>query len=121
MQLGYVLKEFVFRISTPLRTLILKTKHVVALAEWIVKLDSSIHQNRADPADVFYEAPDSASILKEVRKIQSPVGTFKGLINNDIGRTMFKDFLNLNGVGPLLPFWIQLRQFKRTTNFLIQR
>jgi len=87
--------ECVFRINTPLNTLMCRTKHPVALSEWVTVLESVItHVAVNDIKDEKWklERRNSLEILENINNLLSNVSSLDLLVLNPSGYESFLDF-----------------------------
>jgi hypothetical protein len=91
--------EYVFTITTPLRTMTLMTKHSVSLSTWISALERSVlrvAQKRASAhgeVQKVLQRRDSETILKEIERLQSPIASLTVLLKNHRGVEAFREYL----------------------------
>eukprot|EP00475_Leptophrys_vorax_P037230 TRINITY_DN6391_c1_g2_i1.p1 TRINITY_DN6391_c1_g2~~TRINITY_DN6391_c1_g2_i1.p1 ORF type:complete len:682 (+),score=168.21 TRINITY_DN6391_c1_g2_i1:45-2090(+) len=100
---GSILRnEFVFTITTPIRTLTLMTKHSVALATWISAIETAVlraGQQRGSVAVSEIRSTrgikrrDSNDILAEIEKLRSPIESLTMFLKNHSGIEVFREFL----------------------------
>lgn len=108
--------EFVFRITTPLRTLCLRAKHAVALAEWIAVLERAIANccRQVKTAVVSnVSGQDLSSILTRINQHRAKLGSFSALIESPKACRIFEEFLEMSQEASLLKFWMDLDKFKK--------
>jgi len=107
--------EYVFRINTPLRSLCLKAKHPVALAGWIAVLDVAAQNCQRDQKGMVatVSLKDISRILKKIERHRVNLGTFSGILKQEIGVSKFEDFLKKSNSEALLRFWLDLKKFKK--------
>eukprot|EP01084_Bolivina_argentea_P026543 49371_1 len=72
--------RFVFYISTPLRTVYLRCRHPVALAEWVSSLLKAINRHTNNNNNNALKLIESKDILNKIRIIRSKVSTLNNLL-----------------------------------------
>lgn len=108
--------EFVFRITTPLRSLCLRAKHAVALAEWIAVLERAIANCRRQvksPVVSSVSGQDLSSILTRINQHRAKLGSFSSLIESPKACRIFEEFLDATHESSLLKFWVELDKYKK--------
>ena len=98
--------RFVFYISTPLRTVYLRCRHPVALAEWVATLLRAMNkkqQSKKQQVDM-----ESEDILNQIRMIRSRVSTLHKLLKEKRGIKVFGDHLRRSQCFRSLKCWLQL-------------
>jgi len=95
--------RFVFFISTPLRTVYLRCRHPVALAEWVTALYA---------AQGNKEKTASHKILDRIRSIRSKVSTLHNLLKEKKGIKIFESYLKSIGSQPVLRCWLAILHWK---------
>ena len=108
--------DYVFYISTPLRTLVLKAKHEVALSTWISALEKAMSEAGKEKGELemargVMHRRTSNELLQEVRRLQSPVGTFSGLLKHPQGFKMFQEYLKRKSCQQELECLTDLKSF----------
>jgi len=106
--------RFVFSISTPLRTVFLRCRHPIALAEWVSALyraqrkalGSSSSGNNKD------KDKDAKHVLEEIRVIRSKVATLHNLLRDKTGIKIFEEHLQSTQSSNLLRCWLAILNWK---------
>jgi hypothetical protein len=85
--------ECVFHIQTPLRTLVCRTRHRVALSEWVSVLGGAISQATAETRRSLLprsrssgsnaEAPASLRVLESIKSIITDITSFEAFLGHE--------------------------------------
>lgn len=84
-----------FHVQTPLRTLVCKAKHAVALSEWALCLENAIRNIVAihGTRERRLVRKSSLQVLQAIDKLCANVCTLKMMIKSSVGLRAFKTFL----------------------------
>lgn len=87
--------EFVFKLQTPLRTLVCRAKHAVALAEWASCLEKAISQFKTSLShkERRLSRRTSLMVLEDIDRLVGNVFTLKMLLKSSAGTRTFKQYL----------------------------
>jgi len=88
--IGLTRGDFKFEVKTPLRTVVCRAKHAIALAEWIASLDGALNSHVKK-----YKGPKRTSldVLKDIDKMVLAVATFRVMATAPTSLRAFKTFL----------------------------
>lgn len=110
--------EFVFHVQTPLRTLVCKAKHAVALSEWALCLENAIRNIVAihGTREKRLVRKSSLQVLQAIDKLCANVCTLKMMIKSSVGLRAFKQYLESSRSGSTaadVDFYIAVDSFSK--------
>lgn len=109
--------EFVFQVRTPLRTIVCKTKHAVALSEWIACLETSLNSHMKKKIT----RRSSLSVLEDINKAMSKSSGFQAILTHPVGLEFFKDFLQGFNQSPHdVDLYLALQAFRSESRSAVQ-
>jgi hypothetical protein len=88
--IGLTKGDFKFEVKTPLRTVVCRAKHAIALAEWIASLDGALNSHVKK-----FKGPKRTSmeVLKDIDEMILSVATFRTMATAPSSLRAFKSFL----------------------------
>lgn len=114
-------EEFTFKVRTPLRTLVCRAKHAVALSEWASCLENAVNSflPNQNKAATRLARKYSLIALKEIDNMVANVYTLRMLLKSTTGMRLFKDFLAETSVkrmcnGSHVDFFQQVESFSKS-------
>lgn len=95
--------EYVFLVRTPLRTVTCRTKHSVALSEWIACLENALSTHKPAPKALRHRSSSrrkSLEVLENINRMLADISTFQALLQNTNAVESFKKFVEQNEGNP---------------------
>lgn len=116
-------KGFIFHVKTPLRTVVCRAKHPVALSEWIASLQNALNQYKMDmktPKNKKIRRKDSMEVLRDINQVMADVSSFRAIVNNSKTVNLFKQFLTNRGENASeVDFYNEASDFAATKEFTL--